>query len=216
VENPCYRCGKTVEEGSIFCPHCRAPQIRVPAAAVYSTAGPDVELTQIPVTPPTPPRSLQSLDWSHGLSAATLAGVIGVILTVFLAQAFSLGILVSGALAVVFYRRRAPYAAISIGKGARLGALSGTISFAILTIWVAITTLFYGAETLRSRIMEAMDQASKRPFFQMTPEQLAYMKTPEGLTAMLIGGIFTLLLLFVLLSGVGGALSAAWVRRRRP
>ena len=32
MEQPCYKCGQTVEEGIPFCPHCSAPQIRVVVA----------------------------------------------------------------------------------------------------------------------------------------------------------------------------------------
>src|SRR5262249_23485282 len=123
-------------------------------------------------------------------------------------------ILACGALAVAFYRRRSPYSAISLGKGARLGALSGIISLGIITVWIAITTLFYGTETLRKQIIDAIDLASKKSFFQITPQQLEYFKSPEGLAVVLIASLFTMLLLFIVVSAIGGALGAAWARRR--
>jgi hypothetical protein len=129
--------------------------------------------------------------------------------------AYGLGMFAAGAFAAVFYRRRAPYTNLTPGKGAWLGALSGMIGFGIFTIFGAIVTLFSGTQRLRSVLLQAIAQSAARTSDPQTLQAFEYFKTPPGLAVFLVLGLLFMFLLFMVFSAVGGAIGAAWLRRRR-
>jgi hypothetical protein len=47
-------------------------------------------------------------------------------------------------------------------------------------------------------------------------QMLDYFLTPHGLLVMMIGGLVLMSVVFVLVSGIGGAISAALLRRKGP
>src|SRR5208282_5526066 len=109
VEHPCQQCGTTVEDGRPFCPQCRAPQIHVQIAV--PDAGVTAGLNPAPdeVSPENAPGAEfsrmgakpGSMDRGIAVRAALKAGVLGV----FIGMIPFLGIVLTGALAVYFYRR---------------------------------------------------------------------------------------------------------------
>jgi hypothetical protein len=126
VEHSCYQCGLAVDEGIAFCPQCNAPQIRVAVgdAVVSPTIDSGSEVKPTGSHPNT--SQITVLQWSYALPAAALAGLIAAVMMLIPVGAFGLGMLASGALAVMFYRRRNPVANVTPGTCARKGALCGS------------------------------------------------------------------------------------------
>ena len=127
MEYPCHQCGAAVEQGTAFCPQCRAPQIRV---AVPETVPPSAATSDsaVPSLPPYFGSSLTTrIEWSQALPATALAGLIAAVLMMTPLAGFGLGMLIGGSLSVVFYRRRIPVANVTPGMGARLGMVTGIL-----------------------------------------------------------------------------------------
>src|SRR5208282_4208970 len=115
VEHACQQCGTAVEDGRPFCPQCRAPQIHVQVATADTEI--DVGLNPAPdgLAPEIPrpghfdlPNMTagmmtagSTMDTRIAVRAALKAGVLGV----FIGMIPFLGIALTGALAVFFYRR---------------------------------------------------------------------------------------------------------------
>ncbi len=211
MDYTCYRCHTPLEAGNVFCPHCRAPLIRVPVETVAVTAGPEIDS---PPSPRLPGSKLGSIDWSHGLPAAAMAGLIAATLMVFPFAGFGLGMILAGGLAALFYRRRAPYAELTPGTGIRLGLITGLIGFGIYTIFFAAVFVLTGADKLRLILSEQIAKSATASSDPQYLQALEYFKTPQGLALALILGLATLLVIFLIFSAAGGALGALWVRRR--
>ena len=216
----CYKCHAPVPQGKVFCPECRAPLIRVtlPEPAFSPPVPSETSIpTEVPEIPKPKIVLPGKVDWTYGLPAATLAGIISAVFMVASQGAFSLGMFATGALAVAFYRRRTPDATITLRMGTRLGVLSGVIGFAICTAFVAIVTLLTGTERLRAYLLE---MARQTPKFGSAPEiqqQWDLLMSPQGFTDLVLLYMFSLLIIFLIFSAIGGFLGAVWTRfRRRP
>jgi hypothetical protein len=218
VEYSCYRCSKPVEEGTVFCPHCAAPLIRVAFAepAGFAAMAAEVGVPQIPSLQASAGPQLGSrINWVHARPSIILAGIISAVLMFFPLGAYGLGMFAAGAFAAVFYHRRAPYSPLTTGSGAWLGALSGMIGFGIFTFFLTVVTLFSGTQRLRTVLLEAISQSAARTSDPQTQQAFEYFKTSDGLAVILVLGLLFLFLLFLLFSALGGALGAIWLRRRR-
>ena len=231
MEHPCHRCRANVEDGVAFCPHCGAPQIRV-SPAVAPVLSPD---TLGEVQPPPVGLahvSLGAIDWSQGIRASALAGlvlasaiffvswiaaIIGLILH--LGQA-AIGLLVllaswccmilAGALAVRFYRRRRPEAAISPGMGARLGVVSGMVGFSSYGVLQSLRlALFHGGGEVREAMQKAIEQSAARSPDPAAQDMARNLLSPVGLAAIFTVVVVIILLIFLVLSSLGGAIGAS-------
>jgi hypothetical protein len=215
VEHSCYQCGVAVEEGIAFCPQCNAPQIRV--AVGDAIASPTID-SGLEIKPPGSYKNglqLTALQWHYALPAAALAGLIAAVMMLIPVGAFGLGMLASGALAVMFYRRRNPVANVTPGVGARLGALSGALGFGIFAIFTAIEMLiFRSGGQLRDALLQAIQQSAARSSDPQAQQILEYLKTPQGLALMMVLGLIVMGLAFLIFSSLGGALAAALLRRK--
>jgi hypothetical protein len=84
MEQPCYKCGQMVEEGRMFCPNCRAPQIRVLVAEPVAAAS-LAQLTEpsnediLPASQTVPVLALP-VQWSHALKPCFLAALAASVL----------------------------------------------------------------------------------------------------------------------------------------
>jgi hypothetical protein len=213
MEHPCYRCGTIVEEGTAFCPQCQAPQIRV--AAAQPEQANTIEGTPLSAAVAGHPIGFQ---WSQALPPAAWAGMVSAGLMVLPLGGFGLGMLAAGFLCVILYRRRNPYVNLTAGLGARLGAVSGIFGFGIFVVFTGIaTTLFHSGGELRSALTEAIRQAAARNPDPQAQHVLEFFKTPEGMAVVVAFGLAFMFLIFLVLSSLGGALSAALLRsKHRP
>jgi hypothetical protein len=219
MENPCYKCGQAVEEGTPFCPHCAAPQIRVlvvqptPAAvaALDSAVGADAAAT--PGVNPVPVLSL-SPTWTGSVRPCALAA-----LTATLLMALGLyplvAMLSAGFLAVLFYRQRRPGSDIHTRVGARLGAMSGLLWFGMSAILEALAVLaLHKGPEIRKALIDIINQTAARTADPQVLAVFERLKTPEGLEFLMIFALIFSFLAAVSLAAIGGALGGAILSRR--
>ena len=209
VEHVCYKCGAAVEDGTPFCKQCEAPQIRV-----AGFESPDLPFSSPILLPANAdPRALQ---WSRALPSAAISGLVAAVLMLVPLGGFGLGMLLAGSLSVLLYRRRNPISELTPGMGARLGAASGGMGFAIFGIFTAIEVLvFHSGGELHTALVEAVQQSAARTTDPQAQQVLDYLKSPAGLALVMIMGLAVMLVAFLVFSSIGGAI-AAFLLRRKP
>jgi hypothetical protein len=217
MEQPCYKCGQTVEQGTAFCPNCSAPQIRVviaePPPPVADSSAPShvtddlSPSTSIP-TPALPPR------WAQIVRPCAVAALIASILMSLglypLVALFSVGFL-----AVLFYCQRRPGLPLKTLPAAGLGALSGILCSVMTAFWIGLAASFPDFRTkLREQLLDnAQKLAASHPADPQIQLLLAQMKTPEGLLMVIIAASILFFILAVLLASLGGALGGTILGR---
>lgn len=157
------------------------------------------------------------MHWSQALKPCTLAAGVAAMLMLVGLNPF-VGLLAAGFLSVIFYRQARPEAAIRPGTGARLGALSGLICFALASVVEAmlVLVLHKGAE-IRQGLLTAINQAATRTSDPQALAMFERFKTPEGLELLMVFGILFGLVAAVVLSAISGAVGGAVLgRRQRP
>lgn len=127
--------------------------------------------------------------------------------------AFGPAFLAGGALAVVLYRRHVKDRLLSPGEGAQIGAASGGFGFLFVATFV-VAMLVYRPEELRQPMLKAITHPVVHYDSQKIEQMQALLKTSEGLTFVVVFGLFLLILVSVVGSSIGGALYAAWLRKR--
>jgi len=75
--------------------------------------------------------------------------------------------------------------------------------------------LFHTNGQLRQKMMEALQQAASRTADPQVQAAFERLKTPEGLAAMLILGLIVLFLVSIAAGSLGGALTGAFLGRRK-
>ncbi len=216
VEHFCQQCGAAVEDGAPFCPKCNAPQIRVNAGGTNDPSFPPGTPGQL--QPPAQPVPLgpSKLHSSAMLPAALMAGAImGVLSSIpVVSVGCCLWMIVGGILAVRFYQNRAP-GMVTGGMGARLGALSGLIGWVIYAVVLAAQLAFGRGAGLKAEMIRQLQEAAAKnpdPNAQQVAQRLA---TPEGITMILIVGLFAFLFGFLIFGSIGGAVGAALFGKRQ-
>jgi hypothetical protein len=204
-----------VEQGTAFCPQCRAPQIRVavPEIVIPSGIASDSAVTSLPAYFGAPLTT--RIEWSQALPATALAGLITALLMMTPLAYFGFGMLIGGSLSVVFYRRRVPVANVTPGMGARLGMVSGILGGGIFAALLSVgTTLFHAWDSVRAKLIEVVEQTAARNPDPQTQQALEFFKSPDGIVLLLTTALIGALIAFVIFSGLGGALGAAFLRRK--
>lgn len=215
MEYPCHQCGAAVEQGTAFCPQCRAPQIRVavPEAASLSGTTSDPAVSSLPAYFSSPLTT--RIEWSQALPATALAGLIAAVLMMTPLAGFGLGMLIGGSLSVVFYRRRIPVAQVTPGMGARLGMVSGILGGGIFAALLSIgTMLFHAWDSIRAKLIAVVEQTAARNPDPQAQQAMEFFKSPEGIVLLLTTALIGTLIAFVIFSGLGGVLGAALLRRK--
>ena len=120
----------------------------------------------------------------------------------------------AGGIAVTLYKRRLPYVSVPARRGFRIGALAGLFGFllnAATSVFGMLSaenrTALY--EAMQERLKEALAVNSDPAAKQMVKNLGDMVSTPGGLAAVFVFSLCLFGLLFVLLSGVGGAIGAA-------
>jgi MFS family permease len=130
---------------------------------------------------------------------------------------FILGSPLGGFLSVLLYRRRSWSADPLPSAGFRLGALSGLFGFAIFAVLAGAQVLaLHGENKVRDAMIEAVQRQQARNPDPQARQMLDYFLTPHGLIVMMIIGLILMGIAFVLLSSIGGGISAALLRRKEP
>jgi hypothetical protein len=147
------------------------------------------------------------MDRSVAVRAALKAGVLGVFMGMFIPF---LAILLTGALAVFFYRREGALV-LPVPLASRLGGAAGVVAFAIdsivFTIWIFVFHHQQQYIDSFTRFIHLVGADAAIPDPQATIQTLF---TPVGLTMTLFLGM----VLTVVLASVGGALASLILRPR--
>ena len=218
MEHPCPKCGEGVEEGTPFCRHCRAPQIRVAierSGEVPVSPGRDwesAEFTESPAALQTEAPHLPSpkLDWSHGLPCAAMGGFLSLFLSFVPFLLFGPAFLAAGAFSVYLYHRRT-LTHLKRRGGALLGAASGAFSF-LFTAVVIVATVVYMPEKTREAMSAQLKTGHYDP--EAARNLMNFVNTNAGLAVCVIFSLLIILLICVVGASIGGAWYAAWVQKR--
>ncbi len=207
-----------------FCSHCGAPQIRVTLPEPVP-----VEHSQEEVGPALLVRALGApshasvsagglrlaVQWSRALQPCALAALIAAVVMSTGLVALPLAVLGAGFLAVSFYLRRTPGTVVSAKEGARLGGISGLLCFGMWAILeaLAVAVLHKGPE-IRKAMLAAVEQTASRYSDPQVQASIDFMRSPAGLTVMMIASLIVAFLACVILASIGGALAGAFFGRR--
>ncbi len=146
------------------------------------------------------------MDRAVAVRAALKAGVLGV----FIGMIPFLGIVLTGALAVFFYRRESRFV-LPAALASRLGGAAGVVIFAINALLITIRILVFHAQQEYTdyilKLAQRFGANAADPDIQASIHNLF---TPSGLAiTFFFGMIFT-----VALASVGGALASLFMRPR--
>jgi len=221
-----------IEEGTPFCPHCGAPQIRV---AMPETATP--EQYQPAFTPGTPaemqppaqpvplstlplPGSESDIQWRRAF-VPVVVGALAMIVGAVVAPGGLLKLLAmaaGAAVAVAIYRRRPEVGTTLSGTaGAKLGAVAGLFSYGVLAIVIVIGCSVDSLDVrqqLHAQLQQLQSQAD--PASRETMGQLIQkIDTPEGFAAFITAGLAISFVMFLVCGAAGGAISGAVAQRNQ-
>jgi len=219
MEQSCYKCRQAVEEGTAFCPHCSAPQIRVviaePAAPLaYAAAGAESQdSTALPASQTVPVLALP-MQWSQALRPCALAALVASLLMSLGLNPF-VAMFSVGFLAVVFYRQSQRGIMIKTSSGAALGALGGLLWFAMSSIFEALVVIFlHKGPELRNELLAKIQQAASQTSDPQVVAVFERFKTQGGLEFLMLMGLVFAFLASIALGSLGGALGGAILGRR--
>ena len=165
----------------------------------------------VPIT-----RSVEGLDRQAAVRCALNAGSIAAVLCL-LPLGFIVAMPMAGYFGVRFYRRRSLAKQPAPGDGFKLGALSGLFGFLIFTALTAVNTFAFRAQNeFRSAMIDSVHRAQARNPDPQARQMLEYFISPHGMVVMLVMGGILICATFVVLSGAGGAISAALLRKKGP
>jgi hypothetical protein len=218
VEHPCYQCGVPVEDGVAFCRQCNAPQIRVNIGEVPGEPTPIVadDPQLIPSSFLHVSINSSSIQWSQALPAATMAGLIAVISMLAPFGFLGIGTLGAGAIAVFIYHRRLPAIRMVPAIGVKLGVLSGLIGFMMFALLISVeVTVSHDGGEVREALLREIQKSAARTTDPQAQVVVNWMKSPEGLAVMMGLFLFFTLVIFLILSSVGGALGATLIRNKQ-
>ena len=150
--------------------------------------------------------SRHNLDNRAAVHAALKAGVLGV----FIGVIPFLGVVLTGYLAVYFYRREnglVPIAALA----SRVGGAAGVVAFAINAVLMTVRIFIFHAQQeyidLLTQIANKVGADASDPNIQIAIRNLF---TPAGLAV----SLFFWMLIAVALASIGGALASFFLRTR--
>lgn len=145
------------------------------------------------------------------MRAAADAGLLAAVLVMVpFPGAFLIAVPLAGFVCVRLFRKRAGGGAVSAGTAFRLGALAGLFgSLIFLLVTAAATLVFHAENQMREAMIQSIHQAQSRAVDAQARETLNYFLSPQGLLVMMIIGAVLVTIVFALLGGLGGALSAS-------
>lgn len=200
----------------MFCPHCRAPQIRVAVAEPAAAIPADSPVRPVQLTASqTVPVLAVPMRWDQAAQPCAVAAFIAALGMVLRLIVPVIAVIGAGFLAVALYRRRNPEIAVSARTGARLGAICGFFCAGMTAILGALrVAILHEGGKIRAILLDALQQQSGRstdPEFQAS---LDFFRSPTGLVLMLAFFLIMALIMLILLGMLGGALGGVGLGRR--
>ena len=149
-----------------------------------------------------------AMDRRIAVRAALKAGVLGVLIGIIP----FLGIALTGALAVFFYRRESRFV-LPAALGSRLGGAAGVVAFAINALLITIRIfVFHAQQEYADAILKVAQRFGTNVADPDIQASIHNLFTPAGLViTFFFGMIFT-----VVLASAGGALASLLLRPRNP
>lgn len=200
----------------MFCPHCRAPQIRVAVADPVAAMPADspVQPGQLPASQTVPVLAVP-MRWDQAAQPCAIAAIIAAIGMVLRLIVPVIAVIGAGFLAVALYRRRNPEIAVSARTGARLGAICGFFCAGMTAILGALrVAILHEGGKIRTVLLDALQQQSGRYPDADFQASLDFFRSPTGLVLMLVFFFIAALIILILLGMLGGALGGASLGRR--
>jgi hypothetical protein len=210
MQQPCYRCGAPVDDGTRFCRQCNAPQIKVVPAeppAMEDVIETHPELAHRPSEAQPPPRS-RPIDWRSAFPAIFFVAVPAGLLSFPLNLLFFVWTFGAGALSVSSYRKRTQVP-VTPGMAARLGLLSGVVAFAVflLVFLIAMSRPDFGPP-LREQLRVQIEQKIANNPDPNVRKAAAVFTSPNGFATVFTVAIAMLGILYLLFSVLGAVAGA--------
>lgn len=146
------------------------------------------------------------IEWWHAFPATVLAVLIAALVTGALFG--PIGMLLCGMLSVFLYRQRDKTARITRWIGARLGAISGALGVGIIAIFRSKLKI----SELASQAMQTAIERNSDPVSRKSLQDLVTQHPHVLITALII----CMVVLFLVISSLGGVIGAALINRWRP
>ena len=224
MEHLCPHCNSAVDDSSAFCPNCNSPQVRfsgskLPSDLISGKIGAETQIrVEQPFSVPglTLPESTSTLNLHIAMRSALNAGAMAAVLSL-IPGAFIMAIPLAGFLCVRFYFRRSRVGTPSSRTGFRLGALAGLFGALLFAgLITAGTVITHSENEIRDQMIQRVRLAQAQNPDPQVRQWLAYFEAPDGLVLLMIFSAILMSVIFVLLSGTGGAFSAFLLRRKDP
>lgn len=158
-------------------------------------------------------RRLVGLDRPAAVRSALNAGAIAAVASL-IPLAFFLAAPLAGYFGLRLYQRRGGLHQLSTRDGFKFGALVGLCAAPIFAVLRAAEIVASGEQgELRQKMIERLQQAAAGNPDPYAHQFADYFSSPQGLIVLMIIGFVVICLAFVLLSGIGGAISASLGRK---
>jgi len=190
-------CGTKLVEDARFCHRCGRPTIAPPAEEpphppITSQPSFQAKLAQIPVSFNNPVALRVALLMAVAIIPVELAPILSMLSIVWW--------LAAGWCAVLLYRRLTG-SVLSVRAGARLGSITGVLTFVSLAIGFTIAMVFAGKQFFEQMVKQ-------------NPDARQIVNDPTMLCAVILVGMAFLFTIVVAICAAGGALGARYAARK--
>jgi hypothetical protein len=197
-------CGAELPPDARFCHKCGKPQRDEPLL---------VEEQPAPPPPPPPPAAPLPIGFRNPLAfrVGFLSALVALLLILLLAPGFPVWLAASGFLGAYLYRGRSGEA-LSTRSGARMGWLTGLLTFLVSSLpvaWAYVNELTdpKSGVLLRQQMSSAFHDPAQR-------QMLAFLQTPLGIASQILALLVLLFVTMTLLSLLGGVVAAKVLGRK--
>ena len=221
MEVVCHRCGGSLVDSGIFCPHCGAPQLRVETPE-------EADSFQSPAPQRQGAGDASGVRWKPAiLSALVLAVPLGVLCGLLGFNIFLL--LVGGFAAVALYRRRSQPGFTDGRVGWRIGAIAGLLTAFVAAAMEAVDLVVHRYilhdagkidqqfQTMAQQVAESALKSSSESAPQaaeLLHHWVAFWLSPDGHAAIQLLTVAIVSLGTVLFAAAGGALGGRFLSAR--